>query len=129
MYKSLYNKDFMTPSLVSAIEHYKPSQSVINTVIHTKILLLVGISGAGKDTVINQLLQTGSYHYIVSHTTRAPRTNHGLLEQDGVEYHFITFKQAEEMLKQQAFVEAKRYGNNLYGTSAAEIQAAHDSGQ
>jgi guanylate kinase len=75
------------------------------------------------------LLTTGRYHHIVSHTTRPPRINHGVIEQDGREYHFIDKLTAEKMLDEQALIEAKTYSGNLYGTSVAEIQAAHDEGK
>jgi guanylate kinase len=92
-------------------------------------VLLVGVSGAGKDTIKHKLLETGKYHHIVSHTTRAPRENGGVMEQDGVDYHFINKEQAAEMLRNGEFIEAKKYGENIYGTSVAEIQKAHDEGK
>ncbi|HYH36297.1 MAG TPA: hypothetical protein VD706_02240, partial [Candidatus Saccharimonadales bacterium] len=92
----------------------------------TPILLLVGPTGAGKDSLKDKLLETGEYHHIISHTTRLPRINHGVIEQDGREYHFIDKATAEKMLDDRGFIEAKIYSGNLYGTSVAEIQAAHD---
>jgi guanylate kinase len=118
----------MQTSLVQKLAAYKPSQEGIDLVKQTKMLLLVGISGAGKDTMKVQLLKHGGYHHIISHTTRSPRYNHGLLEQDGVDYHFISLEEAEKMLDEQAFIEAKSYSDNIYGTSLREIRIAHDSG-
>ncbi|HVS58799.1 MAG TPA: hypothetical protein VHD60_03625 [Candidatus Saccharimonadales bacterium] len=106
---------------------YKPSIETIALIRETPILLLVGVSGAGKDSLKHKLLDTGRYHHIVSHTTRAPRMNGEVLEQDGREYHFISLAEASIMLDQYAFVEAKMYSGNIYGTSVAEIQEAHDT--
>jgi guanylate kinase len=106
------------------ISDYKPGQAAIKLVSETPIVLLVGISGAGKDSIKRILLQTGNYHHIVSHTTRKPRVNGGVLEQDGVDYHFITVAEALNMADEGGFVEVKQYGDNIYGTSVAEIQAA-----
>jgi guanylate kinase len=92
----------------------------------TPILLLVGPTGAGKDALKQKLLKTGDYYHIISHTTRPPRINQGVPEQDGREYHFIDKAAAEKMLDDQGLVEAKIYSGNLYGTSVAEIQAAHN---
>jgi guanylate kinase len=51
------------------------------------------------------------------------------MEQDGVEYHFISKEQAADMLHRGEFIEAKIYSGNMYGTSVAEIQKAHDDGK
>ena len=115
--------------LETKLAHYKPSAATVELLRSTPILLLVGISGAGKGTVKDELLKSGKYHYIISHTTRAPRANNGVLEQDGREYHFITLEQAEQLVDQGAYVEAKKFGSNVYGSSAMEFQAAQANGQ
>lgn len=113
-------------TLIDKLQHYQPGAEVAELVNRVPTLLLVGISGAGKDTVKQLLLQSNDYHHIVSHTTRPPRKNHGVMEVSGVDYHFIDFETAEHMLDNHGYVEAKRYGNNIYGTSAGEFQLAHD---
>jgi guanylate kinase len=113
-------------SLIKKLENYQPGAQVKQLIAEVPTLLLVGISGVGKDTIKQILLTAGKYHHIVSHTTRSPRKNHGIMEQSGVDYHFIDYKTAENMLDNQGYVEAKRYGNNIYGTSVAEFQMAHD---
>jgi guanylate kinase len=115
--------------LKQKLDQYKPSAATIELVKNTPITMLVGVSGAGKNSISDRLLKTGHYHWIISHTTRQPRENQGVAEQNGREYHFINFAQAEDMLDSGAYVEAKWYGGNIYGTSAAEIQAAHDEGK
>lgn len=119
----------MEAKLQKLIDEYKVSAEATDIVAATRIVLLVGISGAGKDTIKHKLLKTGKYHHIVSHTTREPRENSGVLEKDGVDYHFISKARALEMLENNEFVEAKQYGNNVYGTSVAEIQKARDDGK
>ena len=119
----------MQDSLAAELAGYQPSAATIELIRQTPVLFLVGPTGAGKDSLKDRLMQTGEYHHIVSHTTRPPRINHGIPEQDGREYHFITPEQAKGMLRSQAFVEAKVYSGNLYGTSVAEIQSAHDEGK
>jgi guanylate kinase len=116
----------MQPSLAEKLQSYKPSQATTALISSTPILLLVGPTGAGKDTLKDKLLKTNKYHHIVSHTTRPPRINHGIPEKDGIDYHFIDKLKAEQMIDDQEFVEAKVYSDNLYGTSAAEIQKAKD---
>lgn len=119
----------MDQQLQQLIDKYQIPQSAIDLVRGTPIVLLVGVSGAGKDTIKHRLLDTGNYHHIISHTTRAPRENLGVMEQDGVEYHFISKERAADMLRRGEFIEAKMYSGNVYGTSVAEIQKAHDDGK
>ena len=69
----------------AAISRYRMSDGVSELVRSTKLLLISGVVGGGKNTVINELFDEAKYHMIVSHTTRAPRVNHGLLEEDGVD--------------------------------------------
>jgi guanylate kinase len=115
----------MDDTLQKLVDEYVVPKSAAAEVSSIPILLLVGVSGAGKGTIVHRLLQSGKYHQIVSHTTRAPRENGGVLEQDGVDYHFITKQQAAEMLKNGEFVEAKFVHGNIYGTSIAEVTKAH----
>lgn len=126
---SVYNMNFMEERILKKLASYQPSTKAVELVRQTKILLLVGISGAGKDSTKVRLLKHGGYHHIISHTTRAPRLNHGILEQNEVDYHFISLTQAEDMIDAQAFIEAKMYSGNVYGTSVAEIAAAHTANQ
>lgn len=116
-------KDF---HIVQKLKTYKPSIATIALIRETPILLLVGVSGAGKDSLKQSLLKTGKYHHIVSHTTRAPRMNADVLEKDGREYHFISLSEADKMMDEHAYVEAKMYSGNIYGTSVEEIKKARD---
>lgn len=119
----------MDSTLTQKLAVYRPADSAKQLIKETPVLVLVGPTGAGKDALKSKLLQTSKYHHIISHTTRLPRINEGIIEQDGREYHFIDKAIAEKMLDEQAFIEAKIYSGNLYGTSVAEIQAAHDEGK
>lgn len=119
----------MNSQLTDLANNYKPDGKAISIVRETPIVLLVGVSGAGKDTIKHHLLETGKYHHIISHTTRAPRENAGVMEQDGVEYHFVSKEKAVEMLQNGEFVEANVYSDNLYGTSVAEIAQAKREGR
>lgn len=116
-------------NLEEKITAYQPNADVRELIIDTKIVLLVGISGAGKDTVKHQVLDAPEFEDIVSRTTRAPRQNRGVMEQDGREYHFIDTSTAEAMLDQHEFVEAKFVHGTIYGTGVAEIRTIHDKGR
>lgn len=111
----------------SLVHNYQTPEIAKEVVETTKILLLVGISGAGKDTIKGHLLKSDEYMDIVSHTTRAPRSNNGVPEVSGVDYHFITMDEAEVMLRSQEFIEAKYVHGTIYGTSLAAVKESHDT--
>lgn len=109
--------------------NYEPTEETKQLIRETPILLLVGPTGAGKDSVKDKLLESGKFHHIISHTTRPPRINHGVPEQDGVDYHFVSKEEAAQLLDDNAMIEAKMYSGNIYGTSVAEIKASQDEGK
>lgn len=111
------------------ITNYQPSRATIRLVQDSRIVLLVGISGAGKDTIKQQLLSRGDFYDIVSHTTRSPRYNNGVPETPDVDYHFIDKNEAATMLDEQRFIEAKFVHGTVYGTSVAELETAYKAGK
>ena len=111
------------------IDRYQISEDSIETIQTTPIVLLVGITAAGKDTIQNKVLESDEYHKIITHTTRSPRTNNGVLEQDGDDYHFITTDKMHDMLINDEFIEVNRFGDNYYGTSVGEFKMAKQHGK
>ena len=116
-------------NIQTLIENYQPTEMAVELVKKANIALLAGISGAGKDTIKKRLLQDVTFRDIVSHTTRPPRRNNNRLEIDGVDYHFIDLEQAEQMVKNREFIEAKFVHGTVYGTSVAELQRIYEAGQ
>jgi len=115
--------------LKQTIDEYKPTLETIDLVQNSHITLLVGISGAGKDTIKKHLLENEGYSDIISHTTRQPRANNGIAERDGQEYHFVSLESAQDMLARQAFIEAKLVHGTVYGTSTQEVSRAYEEGK
>jgi len=103
---------------------YSPSVEALASVKNAPVLFVVGISGAGKDTLLNKLVAThpNDYQFIISHTTRKPRQNNGIMEQNGREYYFVSGDQARDMLHKGQYIETNLYADNLYGTSIAELE-------
>lgn len=110
------------------VADYHPTKKAIQLVDDTKVVLLVGISGAGKDTVKNLLLRDDMFRDIISHTTRPPRSNNGISEEHGKDYYFIDEVKAVEMLDAQEFVEVKFVHGTVYGTSVEELEIAYSQG-
>lgn len=113
-------------SIDQLIADYQPSDYVADLVRNTKITLLVGISGAGKDTIKKELLKKPDFRDIISHTTRSPRVNNGVMELPDVDYHFIDDTTAEKMIVNREFIEAKFVHGTVYGTSVDELKKSHD---
>lgn len=90
------------------------------------LFILSAPSGAGKTSLVKALLaQDAHIKLSVSHTTRPARSG----EVDGVNYHFTTVAEFEQMLTQQAFVEHARVFGNYYGTSQAWLNQSLQAGQ
>jgi guanylate kinase len=115
--------------LAQQIANYQTPEDATRLVRSTKIVLLVGISAAGKDTIKKRLLEGADFRDVVSHTTRPKRANNGELEQDGVDYHFITLDQAAKMVNAHEFIEAKFVHGTVYGTSIEALGSIHDEGK
>lgn len=119
----------MENELKELLDSYSVPDAAIELLRKAKVVFLVGVSGAGKNTILNELLKTGKYKLVISHTTRKPRENHGILEQDGKDYHFIDELEAKRMLETGEFIEAKIYSGNIYGTSLREVADAYAEGK
>lgn len=91
-----------------------------------KLVIVSGFSGAGKGTVMNQLIADNSnYALSVSATTRQPRPN----EEEGVSYFFKTHEEFENMIENDELLEYARYVDNYYGTPKAFVEKMRDEGK
>ncbi|MBR0510300.1 MAG: guanylate kinase [Clostridia bacterium] len=89
------------------------------------LFVLSGPSGCGKNTVYEALRQKmPSLAQTVSATTRPARSG----EMDGVDYYFLSTREFEEKIAEDAFVEYVRYGENYYGTLKSEIVRLTEAG-
>jgi len=108
-----------------ALKDYHLPDEAKETLRHTQLVLLIGPSSSGRNTIINELMKSGKYHYVISDTTREPRANNGILEQDGREYWFRTEEQMLEDIKSGKFLEAAVIHNQqVSGISMRELEAA-----
>ena len=77
------------------------------------MFVLSSPSGVGKTTLTKKLAENNSQFSIsISHTTRKPRSN----EIDGKDYHFLTLKKFEDLIKRNDFYEFANIFDNYYGT-------------
>ncbi|QQS18829.1 hypothetical protein IPL68_02070 [Candidatus Saccharibacteria bacterium] len=99
----------------------------VDTLRRQKLVIFAGTAGAGKNAIISGLLQTGRYHDIVTSTTREPRDNNGVMERNGIDYHFLTTQQAVEKLRAGEYIEAALVHECIYGVLASEIERAAEA--
>ena len=92
-------------------------------------MLGVAPTATGRNTIIHELEKLGNYHFIVSDTTRQPRINNGIPEENGREYWFHTEDEMLGMLRQGELIEAAIvHGQQVSGISVRELAAAQKSG-
>ena len=84
-----------------------------------KLLIISGFSGAGKGTVIQQLLTEYPEKYVVSvsATTRKPRKG----EVDGKSYYFKKREEFEDLINKNEFLEFAEYAGEYYGTLKKDV--------
>jgi len=111
------------------LSDYQVSPRAKQSLESVKLVLLIAPSAGGRNTLINKLLTTGRYNFIISDTTRNPRTNNGILEQDGKEYWFRTEEEVLDDLQNGEFLEAEVIHNQqVSGISMRELErAAHEN--
>lgn len=112
------------------LKDYRISDDARQILEQTPFVLMVAPSASGRNTIINELLKTGRYYFIVSDTTRPPRINNGVLEQNGVEYFFRDENDMLGDIKAGRFLEAEViHRQQVSGISMREIEKALHMGK
>ena len=82
-------------------------------------IILSGFSGAGKGTVIKELMNRHpGFSFSVSATTRKPRVG----ETHGVDYYFISDEEFEDRIRNGQFLEHAGYVGHYYGSPKAFVE-------
>lgn len=114
----------------SILSDYHISDHAHQVLRETKLVLLVGLAGGGRNTIINKLVQTGRYHFLVSDTTRPPKLRDGKMEENGVQYYFRNEEDILADLQAGEFVEAEViHGQQVSGISVRELVKANQAGK
>ena len=97
--------------------------------MNTKGILVVvsGFSGAGKGTIMKQLMSRHGDNYAlsISATTRAPRPG----EEHGREYFFLSVDEFKQMIADDELIEYAQYVNNYYGTPKKYVDEQLNAGK
>lgn len=88
------------------------------------LIVISGPSGAGKGTVVGELISEGGYALSVSATTRSPRPG----EKDGVSYFFKTVDEFKSLIAQNQLLEYAQFCGNYYGTPADYVNKKFSEG-
>ena len=91
------------------------------------ILVISGLSGSGKDVVINRMNEISDvkFHFVVTCNTRKRREQ----EIDGKDYHFITREKFLSMIENGEMIEHSVVYDDLKGVPRFEIENAFKAGQ
>lgn len=83
------------------------------------LVILCGVSGAGKDTLIAQVSDR-DLRKPISATSRPARE----VERNGVDYHFFSREQFEQKISEGALFEWAEFDGNYYGTLLTELEGS-----
>lgn len=87
--------------------------------------VISGFSGAGKGTIVGELVKKYDYAISISATTRAPREG----EKEGVNYFFKSKEAFEEMIAKEELIEYAQYVDNYYGTPKEYVLQQLEAGR
>ena len=90
------------------------------------IVVVSGFSGAGKGTLMKELLKKyDNYALSVSATTRAPRPG----EVHGEHYFFVSDEEFEKLIAEDGLIEHAGYCGHYYGTPKAFVEEKLNAGK
>ena len=101
-------------------------QTLFNPPSKPILVVLSGLSGVGKDAVLNRLRQSSCpLEFVVTVTTRAKRPN----EKDGIHYRFVSKNEFQKLIDGNELLEWANVYGNYYGVPREPVRQALDTGQ
>lgn len=114
----------------SALEGYQISDHAKKILSKMPLVILLGLFGGGRNSIIKVLIDSDKYKFIVSDTTRPPKVRDGALEMHGVQYYFRNESDMLRDIQNGEFLEAELIHNQqVSGISIRELEVAHESGK
>ena len=90
------------------------------------MVIILGKTCSGKDTIVNKLIDSHGFKKIVTSTTRPMRSG----EKQDITYHFITEEEFKNKIEENFFAEYKTYNTEFgvwyYGTALDDLENADD---
>lgn len=91
------------------------------------ILILVGKTCSGKDSIVKELVKKHNYKRIITYSTRPMRKG----EKQDITYHFISEDNFRQKIEEGFFAEWKTYNTEFgvlyYGTALKDLENAEDN--
>ena len=86
--------------------------------LNSKIFLISGPSGVGKDTIILELRKIfPDFHFVITTVTRDPRED----EIEGINHFFVSEPEFLELVEKDKLIEWSRVYGNYYGVPKSQI--------
>ena len=90
------------------------------------MVIIMGKTSSGKDTVVNELISKYGFRKCVTYTTRHMRDG----EKQDITYHFITEDDFKQKIRENFFAEYKSYDTEFgiwyYGVALEDVENADD---
>ena len=115
---------------IEVLTDYQPSTKALESLKKMPLVIMLGVTASGRNTIINHLVNSNRYHYVISDTTRPPKFRDGRLEEDGVHYNFRSEQDMLADISAGAFLEAELiHDQQVSGISVRELEKAAESGK
>lgn len=115
-------------AFLDALKDYHISAAAQQTLHGTRFAAMLGPTSSGRNTIIERLVASGNYHFIISDTTRPPRVNNGILEENGVQYWFRNEDDMLQDIQEGKFLEAEViHQQQVSGISIRELEKAQSN--
>ena len=112
------------------LETYQPSERAKQLLTQIPLVTLQGITGGGRNTIINYLVEHMSYQHVISDTTRPPKMRDGKMEQHGEAYFFRTEEEMLHDLHEGMMLEAELiHEQQVSGVSVRELERVQSIGR
>jgi len=104
---------------------YKNQSPLYDQSARPVLIVLSGLSGAGKDAVLTRLKESYPLKHITTVTTRPRRAS----ESDNVDYHFVSKQKFQAMIECDELLEWAEVYDNWYGVPREPVKQALDRGR
>jgi guanylate kinase len=90
------------------------------------VIIISGLAGAGKDSVVKSLMQQDiPLHFVITSTTRSPRGG----EVHGKDYFFYSREEFIDLIEQDAFIEVSKVYDDYKGIPREQVVKALITGK